>query len=58
MVEARVERCGEVILRTNYQDPWITREMVLERLALYIEQEQLNTVGECRIRAWFPEPVR
>ena len=50
MIQAEVHRNGELLMKRVYSDPALTLQQVAERLALYVEEEHLNELGECQLR--------
>jgi hypothetical protein len=53
VIEAEVHRNDQLLMQRTYYEPSMTLDMVLKNLELYIVNEQLNTAGECLLRARF-----
>lgn len=53
MIEAEIHRNDKLLMQRTYHDPQLSLEQVLKQLELYVVNEQLNTVGECLLRARF-----
>lgn len=53
MIEAEVFRGEELLMQRTYYEPSLSLEMAIKSLEMYIVNEQLNTGGECMVRARF-----